>query len=206
MRRSEISWKRVIQTTILGCLFSACGTAIAEQRSSIPDVHVFFSAKLSTSMASNLVPGNIPWSNVRQFELLCFGGECFLEILSIATDYCDGTSKPTGPETSGVNHDLVSNYIAGTDELHVEVVGKNALLLRFRDLMLWGPTEESIAITYVDKYPRPEGAAPNSTKIATQVSGSATGLQAAAKKPQAAIYEPLTSPMSCTVVFWPIGQ
>lgn len=197
--------RRDLRIGLLAVLIGQCPIVAAVPNPDMPDIHIYFAAKLSTTMTV-LQSKEVAWSNVRQFELLCLRGECFLETLSVATEYCNGTSRPTGPETSGVNHDLVSNFLPGTDPLYVEVIGKDTLLIRFRDLMLWGPTEESLVVTYADKYPRPVGMQPNSTKVATKISGSATGLQASVQKPRAATYEPLAAPVYCTVAFWPTGR
>jgi hypothetical protein len=196
---------RDLRIGLLAFLIGQSPIASAVPNADVPDIHMYFAAKLSTTMTV-LQSKELAWSNVRQFELLCVRGECFLEVLSVATEYCDGTSRPSGPETSGVNHDLVSNFLPGTDPLHVEQIDKDTLLVRFRDFMLWGPTEESLIVTYADKYPRPVGMQPNSTKVATNISGSATGLQASAQKPRAATYESLAAPVFCTVAFWPTGR
>lgn len=189
----------------LGGLLGPGPTNADGNRTKVPDIHMYFAAQLSITMEA-VGARPVDWSNVRQFELLCVNGMCFLEVLSVATEYCNENARPSGPESSGVNHDLVSNFLAGTGPLHVELIGNNTLSIQFRDSMLWGPTEESLVVSYADKYPRPEGMPSNSTKLATKIAGSASGLQASVQKPRAATYLPLSVPVFCTVGFWPTGR
>ena len=199
LKQTRNLWFRLRFLTLLALVAEASS---APDRSKIENLSIKFSASLSVKMTILLTKkAAFSVTTLRSFELLCLSSQCFLGITSIAAEYCDGRSKPANPTEGGIDYEFFSNYIPGTDSLTVEKLGKDMVLLKFRDNVLWGPTEESIIVNYKDRYP-----VSGDIKMMTQLKGSAVGIQAATQESRSANYSELTSPTFCLIGFWPLNQ
>ncbi|MGF6978085.1 hypothetical protein QFZ94_006600 [Paraburkholderia sp. JPY465] len=155
--RIEIDYEKVMAILFLVAwlLLQSKNVFAGENENNIPDMEIVFAA--SAKGTDPMFGKEIPWRVVRQFDLLCQSGNCYLNVTTLNDETCDGKTKPTGWNIDGVDKATYSNGRSDENQLEVKAAGSDAIQFKFKDGLvgdaLNNPTENTLIVSYEDDDP-----------------------------------------------------